>query len=336
MIPELQVYYDFSKKPLPEVLSWLEEMGVPANHRSSLEAPQEWLQRYGCCFPWVVIEGRIQLKAGFKKSQLERLLRRWKGAPKLGISIATEFLQEASGGFWPQIGSSEVQELLGALAAYYGYHLEGLAASKTLLLDSERSTSAAPNVDNKSTSEIPAIALTLPGWEVDRIPFLGRDRLSGNYFLNGFRSGYGPIVQTYPDCEGLTSVIFEQALVHLRSVDVVVGSTSVGDCYLLGLRSWHEALFSSNSDDASMKCSARIKARAQSLSLSFEELPTLPSIRNREDLERLAQGIRERGLCEESRSDKVSKYLLDVCERILRKMPLSIESADRSTRRQGS
>lgn len=336
MIPELQVYYDFSKKPPPEVLSWLEEMGVPAHRRSSLEAPQEWLQRYGCCFPWVVIEGRIQLKAGFKKSQLERLLRRWKGAPKLGISFATEFFREESGGFWQQIGSGEAQELLGALAGYYCHLLDGLAISKTLLLDSEKSVPAAPDVDNSSTLEIPDIALSLPGWEVDLTPFRGRDRLSGNYFLNGFRSGHGPIVQVHSDCEGLTPAILEQALVHLKSVDIVAGSTTAGDCYLLGLRSWHEALFFSDSDGASMKGSARMKARARSLSLSFEELPTLPSIRNRDDLERLARGIREQRLCQGNRLDKVSKYLLDTCDRILGMTPISVESADMNTGRQSS
>jgi hypothetical protein len=336
MIPELQVYYDFSKKPPPEVLSWLEEMGVQADRRSSLEAPPEWLQRYGCCFPWVVIEGRIQLKAGFKKSQLERLLRRWKGAPKLGISIAVASPREAFEGFCSQIGSGEVQEFLGALAAYYCHRLEGLPISKTLLLDSEKSTPAASNVDNKSTLEIPAFGLSLPDWEVDRTSFRKTDRFSGNYFLNGFRGGHGPIVQVHPDCEGLTPAIIEQALVHLRSVDVVVGSTTDGDCYLLGLRSWHEALFFSDSDDASIKCLTRIKAQAQSLGLSIYELPTLPSIQSRDDLERLAQGIREQRLCEESRSDKVSEYLLDVCDRILRKMPLTVEAAEMNNWRQGS
>lgn len=339
MIPEIQVYYDFTKKPLPEVLSWLEEMGVSAIGRSSLEAPQEWLQRYGCCFPWVVIEGRIQLKAGFKKSQLERLLRRWRGVPKLSVSLINVPPRAASRGLNWQISSSELQEFLLALAAYHCCCLDSLAIPKTLLIDSEKPVSETTvenhDFDNKSLSKLSGFARSLSGWEVETMPCPPRDRLSQNFFLNGFRGGHGPIVLVHPDCEGLTATIIEQALIHLQAVDVVVGSTTSGDCYLLGLRSWHEALFYFDSDDVSPACSRRIKAQAQTLGLSVEELPTLPSIQSRDDLERLTQRVRQQIHGEESRSEKASKYLLDVCDRILKRPLIKSKSADLNTRRQG-
>ncbi|MEY4567316.1 MAG: hypothetical protein RLY14_2286 [Planctomycetota bacterium] len=327
MIPELQVYYDFTKKPLPEVLAWLEEMGIPATHRSAEEAPQEWLQRYGCCFPWVVIEGRIQLKAGFKKSQLERLLRRWKGAPKLGITTASESPRAASGSFYSQIGSAAVQELLRALAAYYCHCLDDLAVSKTLLLDSGTMATVSLPEDSKSHSQFPGIAQALPSWEVDLTPYRGKDRFYGNYFLNSFRGGHAPIILAFPDCEGLAPAIVEEALVQLGKVDVVVGATTSCDCYLLGLRSWHEGLFFPDSDEALPESSAKIKARTQSLGLSIYELPTLQSIRSRDDIERVVQGIREQRLHEEGRSEKASQQLLDVCERILKGTQVAGESA---------
>lgn len=328
MIPELQVYYDFTKKPLPEVLAWLEEMGIRATHRSAQEAPQEWLQRYGCCFPWVVIEGRIQLKAGFKKSQLERLLRRWKGAPKLGITTASESPRAAPGSFYSQIGSAAVQELFRASAAYYCHCLDHLAVSKTLLLDSETAATVSLPADRESDSKLPGLFQALPSWEVDLTPYRGGDRFYSDYFLNGFRGGHGPIILAFPDCEGLAPAIIEEALVQLRIVDVVVGATTFGDCYLLGLRSWHEGLFFPDSDEASLESLARIKARTQSLGLSIYELPKLQSIRSRDDLERVVKRIREQRLHRESRSEKASLQLLNVCERILKGTQVAGESAD--------
>lgn len=77
----IEIYYDPTYKPLPEVIDWCEALGILTVHRTPLEAPAEWLQKYGCCFPWVVANGRIVLKAGFQRSHLERLAQRWFGTP---------------------------------------------------------------------------------------------------------------------------------------------------------------------------------------------------------------------------------------------------------------
>ena len=81
MTPNLEVYFDPSRLPPPAVLAWLAEEGLAAVHRTPAEAPEAWLARYGCCFPWVVADGRIVLKAGFQRSHLDRLIRKWRGAP---------------------------------------------------------------------------------------------------------------------------------------------------------------------------------------------------------------------------------------------------------------
>lgn len=83
MTPHLEVYFDPSRLPPPSVLGWLAEEGLTAVHRTPADAPEAWLARYGCCFPWVVADGRIVLKAGFQRSHLERLIRKWRGAPLL-------------------------------------------------------------------------------------------------------------------------------------------------------------------------------------------------------------------------------------------------------------
>jgi hypothetical protein len=77
--PRLEVYYDPSRLPLPDVVGWLDAMGIAAVHRTPQDASPEWLQKYGCCFPWVVADGRMVLKAGFQRSHLERLAQRWFG-----------------------------------------------------------------------------------------------------------------------------------------------------------------------------------------------------------------------------------------------------------------
>lgn len=79
--PIIEIYYDPNREPLPEVIGWCHGLGIATVHRTPLEAPAEWLQKYGCCFPWVVADGRIVLKAGFQRSHLERLAQRWFGTP---------------------------------------------------------------------------------------------------------------------------------------------------------------------------------------------------------------------------------------------------------------
>lgn len=79
--PVIEIYYDPNRKPLPEVIGWCQELGIAIVHRTPFEAPAEWSQKYGCCFPWVVADGRIVLKAGFQRSHLERLAQRWFGTP---------------------------------------------------------------------------------------------------------------------------------------------------------------------------------------------------------------------------------------------------------------
>lgn len=202
MNPTIEVYYDPSRLPLPPVVDWLDDLGIAAIHRTPQEAPDEWLQRYGCCFPWVVADGRMVLKAGFQKVHLERLVQRWYGAAlTVWWRIPKRAPQECGESSRPQRD----------------------AASDDL----SNSNRAGPS---------PRLKQRFHFWECDI------NQLPDN-LLAHFRLGWHPIVLWCSDESSPDESFVEAALLALKSHDVVAAHDQQGRVVLLGLRSWHGALF---------------------------------------------------------------------------------------------
>lgn len=229
MNPTIEVYYDPSRLPPPPVVDWLDDLGIAAIHRTPQQAPQEWLQRFGCCFPWVVADGRIVLKAGFQKVHLERLVQRWYGAALL---------------VWWRIPKRAPQEC-GESCQPQGY-----AASDEL------------SISNRALPS-PRLKQRVHFWECDI------NQLPDN-LLAQFRLGWHPIVLWCSDESSPDESFVEAALLELKSHDVVAAHNRQGRVVLLGLRSWHGALFE-DSELVSSSLATWVN-RARTLNLQIAEL----------------------------------------------------------------
>jgi|GEM_PF-3447474 hypothetical protein len=229
MNPTIEVYYDPSRLPLPPVVDWLDDLGIAATHRTPQEAPQEWLQRYGCCFPWVVADGRMVLKAGFQRVHLERLVQRW-----FGTALVV----------WWRIPKSEPQECGETSQSQRD------AASDEL------------SISNRATPS-PRLKPRIHFWECDI------NQLPDN-LLAQFRLGWHPIILWSSDESSPDESHVEAALLELKSHDVVAVHDRQGRVVLLGLRSWHGALF----EDSGLVSSGLAKwvNRARTLNLQIAEL----------------------------------------------------------------
>lgn len=229
MNPTIEVYYDPSRLPPPSVVDWLDELGLAVIHRTPQEAPEDWLQRYGCCFPWVVADGRIVLKAGFQKVHLERLVQRWYGTALV---------------VWWRIPKPAPQECGESNQLPRDVASDELSISDRVL----------PS---------PRLKQRIHFWECDinQLP----DQL-----LAQFRLGWHPIVLWCSDESSPDESFVEAALLQLKSHDVVVAHNRQGRVVLLGLRSWHGALF----EDSELVGSglATWVNRARTLNLQIAEL----------------------------------------------------------------
>jgi rSAM/selenodomain-associated transferase 1 len=85
------------------------------------------------------------------------------------------------------------------------------------------------------------------------------------------------------DCYELTSEIIENAFIQLESQDVVIGPSTDGGYYLLGMKELHEALFLEKEWGTSTVLEDTIDA-AERLNISFKQLPLLNDIDTIEDL----------------------------------------------------
>jgi len=246
MHPTLDVYYDPNRLPLPPVVGWLEALGLSAIHRTPEDAPAEWLERYGCCFPWVVANGRLVLKAGFQRAQLERLVLRWYGAPLLIYYP------------WKQCRTPErASQSLGCDPAPHSHH-------------PQNPIPVLPYRQNNSN---------LPNLQLQRIE-AGEDSALSEILLRSFRSGWRPVI-VWVDSSSpppvsllsdykLSDKILTRALEQLTVYDLVLFRKSTGEPLLLGLRAWHGALFGDN--EAIGLDVSYLMARAEELELKSIEI----------------------------------------------------------------
>lgn len=237
--PSIEVYYDPSRLPLPAVVGWLRELGIDAVHRTPSEAPAEWMQRYGCCFPWVVANGRLVLKAGFQREHLVRLAQRWYGAALV---------------LWWRAPSRVPQEIV------------------------SQSGQGEDLVNCGVNSYHPNTPTTFQNQQIWDGASACVSDLS-ELLLRNFRLGYRTIVvwndPDTPPPEPLT----QRAIEELQCHDVVFISTSNSKVSMLGIRAWHGELFQGLDDMSPIEfMSLAAKANDLKLDVSllhFDEMHTL-------------------------------------------------------------
>ncbi|MEX2572845.1 MAG: TIGR04282 family arsenosugar biosynthesis glycosyltransferase [Balneolaceae bacterium] len=124
---------------------------------------------------------------------------------------------------------------------------------------------------------------TLPG-TVKKIQPEGNlgDRMSGA-FRSGFSDGYEKIVLVGSDCLEIRYRHIANAFDLLQKADVVTGPSQDGGYYLLGMKKWHERLFSGKSWSTSSLYSETVKT-VKNEKLSLEELDVLNDIDTLADL----------------------------------------------------
>jgi len=219
MHPTLEVYYDPNRLPIPPVVGWLEALGLSAVHRTPEEAPTPWLERYGCCFPWVVADGRIVLKAGFQRAQLERLIKRWYGAP---------------------------------LLVYYPLKQCRTPKRASQSLSGEQTLHSSPPQNPLPVFPFRQHNSSLQNLQVYSVD-AGEDSTLSEILLRSFRSGWRPVIAWVDSAmpphasqisdDKLPDKILARALEQLTGYDLVLFRKSTGGAILLGLREWHGNLF---------------------------------------------------------------------------------------------
>ncbi len=212
MMPTVEIYYDARLPDPPEILKWLQDCGIPSIVRSPTEAPAEWQRRYGCCLPWVAVDGRIHLKGGFQKNHFDRLVRRWKGRALVGIGVASESLADQK----PVVRAASEE----GGSSFHTEHWD-LGPTRT------------------------GMGLQPMRWgrwaDADNCEF----KLA-SYFSAAFRRGYQPVIVCF-QAEGNPSadpVAIQEVLDSLRNYDVMYGCDGEGAWKYLALRAWLGALFS--------------------------------------------------------------------------------------------
>ncbi|MEM7659402.1 MAG: TIGR04282 family arsenosugar biosynthesis glycosyltransferase, partial [Bacteroidota bacterium] len=100
----------------------------------------------------------------------------------------------------------------------------------------------------------------------------------------GWQQGYERIAIIGSDCATLTSEILENAFVHLRETDAVIGPAEDGGYYLLGMSQWTPAVFQQKNWSTETVCEATI-ADLQIANRSFALLPTLSDVDTEADVQ---------------------------------------------------
>lgn len=103
-------------------------------------------------------------------------------------------------------------------------------------------------------------------------------------------SGFHSVVLLGADSPTLPAAFVAEAFVQLQTNSIVVGPTTDGGYYLIGLTRPHPELFA-QVDWSSATVLAATQARAEALGLSLARLPEWYDVDTPEDLERLRQQI---------------------------------------------
>lgn len=109
-----------------------------------------------------------------------------------------------------------------------------------------------------------------------------------NAFKDGFERGYGPVCIIGSDCYELTQEIINQAFAILKSQDVVLGPSTDGGYYLLGMNILQPAFFK-NKDWSTPAVLNQTLSDAQHLGLTVGLLPTLTDVDEEKDLVTMRQ-----------------------------------------------
>lgn len=102
-------------------------------------------------------------------------------------------------------------------------------------------------------------------------------------FAQGFAQGYQHICIIGSDCYELSSAVIEQAFEQLATNDVVIGPSTDGGYYLLGMNRLHPALFTNKTWSTASVGPATMRDLA-ALQLRGYELPTLTDVDEEDDL----------------------------------------------------
>ena len=102
-------------------------------------------------------------------------------------------------------------------------------------------------------------------------------------FEDGFTQGYERICIIGSDCYQLTTAILKDAFAALNAHDLVIGPSTDGGYYLLGMRELHPELFR-NKHWSTASVSKDTLATAEQQQLHWYELPTLSDVDKEADL----------------------------------------------------
>jgi len=135
----------------------------------------------------------------------------------------------------------------------------------------------------------------------------------GNVFQEGLASAYHALVIVGTDIPGISAQLVTQAFSALRNHDVVLGPTSDGGYYLIGLRRAVPELFQDMPWSTDHVCELT-KRKAQALGLSMALLPPLRDVDTIEDLQAIIQDSKRPGSTLVSQRTK--KVLLELEKRL--------------------
>ena len=105
----------------------------------------------------------------------------------------------------------------------------------------------------------------------------------GNAFEQGFSLGYGAIVLIGSDCLELNERILLEAFEHLADHDIVIGPTSDGGYYLIGMKKLYKDVFRNKSWSTKSLFEETLQS-IKTLGLHVHCLPRLSDIDTEEDL----------------------------------------------------
>lgn len=112
-----------------------------------------------------------------------------------------------------------------------------------------------------------------------------------NVFNDTFQKGYEKVIVLMPDCPNIKDVLIKKAFNELNDNDIVIGPTTDGGFYLLGLKKLHLSLFE-NKEYSTPTVTEELKTEAKNLNLSLAELPTFTDVDTEEDLGKLSKLIK--------------------------------------------
>ncbi len=102
-------------------------------------------------------------------------------------------------------------------------------------------------------------------------------------FEHGFAQGYQRVCIIGSDCYELTTAILKQAFEQLDTYDLVIGPSTDGGYYLLGMNRLYPTLFENKTWSTDTVAAATLQD-ARSLQLRWFELPTLTDVDEEGDL----------------------------------------------------